>query len=281
MGGSLLIGEVAKGFEDVLSQTALELTPPSSVEWTFPVDSLQVDGKALDLPAPTVAGVNKLVGLLDTGTSNILVPLTVVRAIYNQIEGAQTFLASPTREVWVLPCSAIPPSLTFIIGGQQIPIHPLDLNVVGGVYETPSGGLVTVCFGGVIATEPVAGLFDFVLGTPFLRNVYSLFDYGNQITNSSSTSSPTVKFLSVTNPSQAAAQFNQTRAAQLQRAPPASGDQIAAILSGSPYFRVVNPINPSLGGGSMEIPNSSPSRYQLHFNLFTSGLVVVSLFMLS
>jgi Eukaryotic aspartyl protease len=280
MGGSFLIGEVQEGYEDIMSQTALELVPQDSVEWTFPVQSLLVDGQELDLPIPTVSGSSTHVGLIDSGTSNILVPLTVVQAIYQQVEGAQTFLASPTREVWVLPCSAIPPSLTFVIGDQEIPIHPLDLNVVGGVYETAAGGLITVCFGGVIATEPVAGVFDFVLGTPFLRNVYSLFDYGNRINTLSTASPPTVRVLAVTNPQQAAAEFNQVRAAQLQHAPPASGDQIAAILSGSPDFIPVNPINPSLGGGSIDANSSSPSRHQptlrlLNFLLLASSLLTL------
>jgi len=246
------------------------------MEWTFPVDSLMVGGQAVDLPTPTVIGLDKSVGLIDTGTSNILVPLTVVRAIYGQIVGAQTFLANPRTEVWVLPCGVIPPSLTFVVGGQQIPIHPLDLNIVGGVFETPSGGLVTICFGGVIATEPVAGEFDFVLGTPFLRNVYTLFDYGDEITNSSSTSSqsPTIQFLSITAPLQAATEFNQTRAAQLQRAPPASGDQIAAILNGSPDFTPVNPINPTLGGGTIDTSSSVPSRHQSFALCFRFGLLI-------
>jgi len=199
------------------------------------------------------------VGLIDTGTSNILVPVAVVRAIYGQIAGAQTFLSSPTTEVWIIPCTVIPPSLTFVIGGQTIPIHPLDLSVIGGVYETAGGGLITVCFGGAIATEPVAGKFDFVLGTPFLRNVYTMFNYGHKITNSSSTTSPTIQFLSITT-DQAVSEFNRTRAAQLQRAPPASGDQIAAILNGSPDFTPVYPINPTLGGGSANKSSSSPTR---------------------
>lgn len=280
MGGSILIGEIQEGFEAIQNQTALKLVPPNSVEWTFPVDSLKVDGMTLDLPAPTVLGSQTHVGLLDSGTSNILVPLEVVRAIYKGIDGAQTFLASPTREVFILPCSAIPPSLTLIIGGQDIPIHPLDLNVVGGVYQTAAGGLVTVCFGGIIATEPVAGVFDFVLGSPFLRNVYSLFDYGNKIRNATGVSSPTVKFLAVTDPVRASAEFNRTRAAQLQRAPPASGDQIAAILNGAPGFRAVNPINPQLGGGKIHIAGSSSLIHQQFRNYLSFAFTILMTFLI-
>lgn len=103
--------------------------------------------------------------------------------------------------------------------GQEIPIHPLDLtqlnNGTNGDDET-----VTYCSStfGTLGSDSDQ---DMLLGDSFLRNAYSLFDYGDftgeegdQVANAYA------QVLALTDPSDALADFKTSRSAALAQSPP-------------------------------------------------------------
>lgn len=149
----------------------IPLVPPTSNQWTVAVDQFLVGGQAVSLPESVVTGAgSSSVGLLDTGTSSILMSTTLVNQYYSQVTGAQ----QNGRSNWILPCDAVPPTLAFVIGGQTIPVHPLDINPISTVYSN-GGSLVSVCTGGIIGTQVSADEgFDFLLGAPFIKNSYTM-----------------------------------------------------------------------------------------------------------
>ncbi|KIJ48658.1 hypothetical protein M422DRAFT_247516 [Sphaerobolus stellatus SS14] len=78
-------------------------------------------------------------------------------------------------ERWVLPCGE-EVNVTFIVGGKNYPVHPFDaaLNVPGANLG-PS-----LCIGAFQNNTPsLPG--DMILRMAFLRNVYTLLNYGDFI----------------------------------------------------------------------------------------------------
>lgn len=54
----------------------------------------------------------------------------VAQALYGDIPGAVLTNISGLGEIWVLPCDQ-EVNATFLFGGVEFPIHPLDLNFDG------------------------------------------------------------------------------------------------------------------------------------------------------
>jgi len=171
------------------------------------------DGKAI----PTNSNASKapahdqhqLQVTFDTGFSLPQLPESVVNAIYSGAKGAQLVnVPAFNGYVWIVDCEA-EINVTFKIGGQSIPIHPLD---VTRQMEGVNGD--SFCYGtyqSVIAgaQDPT---FDGILGMTFLSNVYLLLDYGDFTDgNTSNTAAPYVQILSTTNPAAAHADFVATR----------------------------------------------------------------------
>ncbi|KAL1412088.1 hypothetical protein Q8F55_003085 [Vanrija albida] len=95
-----------------------------------------------------------------------------------------------------------PITLTVTIGGYDYPIHPLDMS-----YVDPNDPTQSTCIGAV-QVAPLANNADFVLGSSFLKNVYSVFKYPDA---SKGAWQPTVGFVPLTNPSVAARDFYAVR----------------------------------------------------------------------
>ncbi|TXT07401.1 hypothetical protein VHUM_03121 [Vanrija humicola] len=100
-----------------------------------------------------------------------------------------------------MPCN-VPITLTVTIGGFDYPIHPLDMS-----YVDPSDPTQSTCIGAV-QVAPLANNADFVLGSSFLKNVYSVFQYPDA---SKGGWQPNVGFVSLTNPSVASQDFYAVR----------------------------------------------------------------------
>jgi hypothetical protein len=60
--------------------------------------------------------------MLDSGTSDTIVPLNVSNSIYSGVQGAEFDNSSG---MWLCPCNA-EINVTVVFGGQSYPIHPLD-----------------------------------------------------------------------------------------------------------------------------------------------------------
>ena len=101
-GGSFTIGEVLDKYAAVLNAPKLPQYPPGRGRWTTLLDSLKVDGKALDLESK-VEGTpsGKIVALLDTGNPTAEIPSKLFNDIYSAIPGA---VYENGSQSWVVPC---------------------------------------------------------------------------------------------------------------------------------------------------------------------------------
>ncbi|KAG9027578.1 hypothetical protein FRB95_007609 [Tulasnella sp. JGI-2019a] len=173
------------------------------------------DGKPIivssNIPVARGAGNGRLVALFDTGYSLPQVPKVIADAIYAHIPGAY-FNAGLEGGLWTLPCTE-ETSITFVFGGQKIFIHPLDVSmseIYGDILEPINGS--PMCFGGFQPIQSPSAPYDMILGMGFLRNAYTLFDYGNFLYESPKDSAaPYIQLLSLTNPADAHADFVNVR----------------------------------------------------------------------
>lgn len=103
--------------------------------------------------------------------------------------------------------------------GQEIPIHPLDLTQLNNGTNDDNED-VTYCSStfGTLGSDSDQ---DMLLGDSFLRNAYSLFDYGDftgeegdQVANAYA------QLLALTDPSDALSDFKTSRSAALAQSPP-------------------------------------------------------------
>ncbi|KAG0244660.1 hypothetical protein BGW41_006899 [Actinomortierella wolfii] len=122
--------------------------------WQVAVDDVAVDGNQLGTSAQ---------GIIDTGTTLVLVDDTTAAAIHSHIEGSVW-----TNDGWTVPCSLVTSNATvsFMMGGQFFDVAFADLS-----REEVGGGN---CYSGVQGGE--AQLW--ILGDVFIKNNYCVFDQG-------------------------------------------------------------------------------------------------------
>jgi hypothetical protein len=125
-------------------------------DWAIKMDDLAYDGKN--------AGVKGRVTYIDTGTSYIFGPPDDVAALHKLIPGAK----SDDGFTYTVPCDSHK-VLTVSIAGVAYNIAPNDW------MSPPVGDRCTSNFYGYAVVEGT-----WLLGDSFLKNVYSVFDFGEQ-----------------------------------------------------------------------------------------------------
>ncbi|WVF66245.1 hypothetical protein IAT40_000985 [Kwoniella sp. CBS 6097] len=137
-------------------------------------------------------------------------------------------------------------AITFNIGGQTVPVHPLDMT-----YTDPEDASQTTCIGMIQYSSNLGDSGDFILGSSFLKNVYSIFQYPD--TNKQKTWQPTIGLIPLTNASIASQDFYAVRV-QRQSLTSVSSDQ-QAENGGSPTY---NPgAQTSSGGDGKKVVNTA------------------------
>ncbi|KAJ6471408.1 aspartic peptidase domain-containing protein [Mycena sanguinolenta] len=280
--GSLTIGEYDTDYEGVQNSPRLSQTPAGSGVWSIVLDSFKVGGTPITWPSTLAAApAGRNIVLLDTGTTNILMPQAQVDAIYSTIPGAALTQdpniplahASESHNVWVVPCTAeIDVVTTF--AGQDFAIHPLDVTDLV-VLQTPDGTHnFTVCLNAFTDIGPIGqGQTDALFGDSFLRNVYTAFDFG---TGGPTVGTPFVQMLSATNATKSAADLVAVRAAAMQSMPPELNPiDLIRVFNGS--LNAADAVPVAATGGSDAAKKSGASR-----RTFAPGVGVVlgSIFLL-
>ncbi|GBE88337.1 acid protease [Sparassis crispa] len=213
-GGALTISEIVTNFEAVLEAPPLPVYSDNAFS-TF-MDGVYLDGKFLtgNSFGPNGTGVNANPGpnqtivLLDSGTSLMIAPPYYVDGIYKDIPGAQWI---PSMKTYSVPCST-KLNISMVFGESIYAVDPLDSTHV----DVSDDGSFT-CIG-AISYSSASGGVDFILGSSFLRNVYTLFHWGNWTENR--TNQPYMQLLSLTDPDKAWANFdtlNLERIGQIQQ----------------------------------------------------------------
>ncbi|KAM5542840.1 hypothetical protein V8D89_003504 [Ganoderma adspersum] len=218
--GLLVISAHAVGFEHVADAPRLPRAAPQ--HWSVAMDAMLINGQSFAFNQSTVAGVpaGKVVAALDTGSSYPTLPTAAIAAIYGSVPGA---VYDDTSDLWLLPCDSSP-NVTFVFGGQQFPVHPLDLTFP--VTATLSinekwNNEITGCINTFQSfdTDPtVSDGFDIVLADAFLHNVYASFDYGDWNTTNTD-GVPFVQLISTTDSATMWHDFRANRTATLAQLP--------------------------------------------------------------
>jgi len=183
-GGSIDIGFVNSSFTNIryISLTA-------QTYWNIPLQTITIGGSQVQSGAGAA---------IDTGTTLIGGPISLMDQIYSHIPGA-TKGTGNLQGFYLFSCSQAPRvSLTF--GDQMYAIKPADFSLhVDTTGETCAGAFVGIDVGS-------SSGISWVVGDAFLKNVYSVYRYsppavgfqaltggggGGNVTTSTSSTSPT------------------------------------------------------------------------------------------
>lgn len=159
-GGSFTMGFVNSSlYTGTIDYQALPITPSY---WILPMKSLTVQGNSVTIPSGSSS-----YSAIDTGTTLVGGPSSVIQNMFAQIPGSQPGTGN-WQGYWTYPCStAVNVAISF--GGPSWPISPADFQLtkltssqcVGAFFELNTGG-----------SAP-----NWIIGDTFLKNVYSVFRY--------------------------------------------------------------------------------------------------------
>ncbi|KAG1742312.1 aspartic peptidase domain-containing protein [Suillus paluster] len=216
--GQFTIGEVVPGFENITSMTKLSIEKVYQVtdedqHWQILTDKnngiIGPDGQVIQYSSIVPkAPSGQIVGVLDSGFTLPQVPRSVSDAIYGRVQGAEW---STSSQAWLVPCGQLI-NVTFNFGGVAYPIHPLDVSSSDFGVTFSNGN--TACLGmfqPVTSAFSLLGEYDMILGMAFLRNTYTLINYGNFVNGGSNSDNPYVQLFPLTNVESAVNDFIQVR----------------------------------------------------------------------
>lgn len=179
--GTIGGGEMTVGGVNSARYTGTVTYTPVTLEgyWEVQSQGLAVDGSI-------VSGTSSLAAI-DTGTSLWYVPTTVASAFYSTLGGQ----AYGSQGYYSIPCSTPTFTLSAVFGDKQFEVDLSDM-LLGYADNTRQN-----CVFGIVAQDASDpnGNDIAIVGDAFLKNVYSIFDYGNKrvgfatLTNSTSTTS--------------------------------------------------------------------------------------------
>ncbi|KAJ6524178.1 aspartic peptidase domain-containing protein [Mycena capillaripes] len=246
------IMELDATYAAVADTTPVPLFPPDTDRWSVLVDSINVDGVEIPLSS-VVPGTpkGKLVAVPDSGTAKATLPADVLYALYSQIPGATVGFVENSM-FFTIPCNTTS-IVTVVIGGEPYPIHPLDLSSIVPLSEDDGPGLngTLICLGSLGAL-PGFGI-DALLGDSFMRNTYSVFNFGNAAAKMPGKDA-SIQLLSLTDPTTAIEDVQNVRMAALAAA---GGAEVVY-----PGFQPATPgstppVSPSAGSASTQVASSA------------------------
>ncbi|KAF8963536.1 aspartic peptidase domain-containing protein [Flammula alnicola] len=256
-GGSFAIGEYEDKYAAVANKTKLTQYPYGGDRWTTLLEGIYVDGTAINVQStiPSVPA-GQAQAMLDTGDPSSIFPTAILDAIYSRVPRAALY-SDATGRVWVIPCNTTT-HVELVFGSERYAIHPLDLSTISDPL-TIDGQQYVACVSSFKGADNWgAGDFDISLGDTFLRNVYSVFDFGDTLANGS-TGDPYMQLLSKIDPAKAIAQVASIRGQTMASLPPELDPAtLVALLTGlSPDPTTTNGIVSPSATDSSTLPDST------------------------
>lgn len=151
-----------------IPMTPDELEAEAYLFWALQLSAVTVNGTGFQLNS-TYANLGvPSTALLDVGTNGIYGPEHDVSTLFTGIKDARMVSTGQ----WAVPCDT-KVSLGFKFGesGRSVEIPPQDW-IYAAVPES------SMCLAWPVAVPPTGDGLDWQLGTPFLKNVYTIFSYG-------------------------------------------------------------------------------------------------------
>ncbi|KAK7963882.1 aspartic peptidase domain-containing protein [Apiospora saccharicola] len=186
MAGVLSLGEIEPEFmvkpikySDVVqfSSSLDNVDSLSTAAWAVSLDGLRMNGVEVPVSPGRLRPDTKHVSVIDSGSSNIYLPTSDFKAVVEKFEGKtevrQSTSQGSTGDEVYFEC-AEPQSLELKVNGNWYLVDPLDMLVSHSSNSTENGTMM--CRGGIGSVDsPKIG--DSVLGMPFLRSVFTIYDY--------------------------------------------------------------------------------------------------------
>ncbi|CAO3567517.1 unnamed protein product [Mortierella alpina] len=161
-------GEITFGGADTTRFTG-ELTYVNCVSnrpWTIPIGGMNVNGRNIN--------VANALATIDTGTTAMLMPQAAADAINSAIPGA--IKSASQGGLWFLPCSGATP-ITMTFGGLVVKI-PHNTMAMQNNKARATNGAEYCLSAAMFPTGSVVAIQEWLIGDTFLKNVYSVFDFG-------------------------------------------------------------------------------------------------------
>ncbi|KAF5382465.1 hypothetical protein D9615_002732 [Tricholomella constricta] len=215
--GQLTISELAPGFENITSTPKLDVETvnrllSSDQHWQAITDENNgitgPDGSPVSVKS-IVPGAPDLtyVAVFDSGFTFSQVPRDVSDAIYGRVKGA---VYDVRNEIWTVPCGQYL-SISIQFGGRSFPVHPLDTVDDNFSWKDSQGNRVCIgAFQPITSAFSLLGHYDMILGMSFLRNSYTLLNFGSWAQGKSG-EHPYIQLSSVTDVAQARQDFIKVR----------------------------------------------------------------------
>lgn len=217
--GQFTVSEVVPGYEAVTSMPQLDVESVRILlgddqHWQALTDKdngiIGPDGNVIKIKSIVPkAPSGQLVTVFDSGFTFSQVPRDVSDAIYGRVQGA---MYDASKEWWTVPCGQYL-NLTFNFGGKPYPIHSLD--VVDNNFNIVNPAGQPACIGAfqpITSAFSLLGNYDMIMGMSFLRNTYTLLDFGNWVeADKGKVGDPYIQLLSVTTAAESKSDFVQTR----------------------------------------------------------------------
>ncbi|KAJ7029302.1 aspartic peptidase domain-containing protein [Mycena alexandri] len=224
--GDLTVGEVMPNYTNITSQPKLPVTVVSvsnqaNQHFQILLDAdgfIGPDGSSIPITSVVSSTKNKKQAtvVIDTGFSLPQVSASIAKAIYSQFSDAELVNDPDVGQIWFVPCTQ-EVNVTLKFGGNAFPVHPLDATIDPTIFgltarKTASGQ--NACLG---LFQPVSfdtgsnPSYDIIFGMAFLRNVYTLIDFGDFVADSKGKADPYIQFLSITDPADAHSDFVKSR----------------------------------------------------------------------
>ncbi|TFK52509.1 acid protease [Heliocybe sulcata] len=234
--GTFTISELVSGYENITSMPKISVEKVHKLtdadqHWQIYTDKNGVigpDGEPIEIKSIVPSAPDgQLVAVLDSGFTLPQVPRELSDAIYGRVQGA---VYDTNSQVWTVPCDQLV-NLAFKFGGVTYPVHPLDVATSDFNYTDATGNPKCVgAFQPITSAFSLLGEYDMILGMAFLRNAYTLLDFGDFVSESSKdTGDPFVQLLSLTDNATAHNDFVQVRMNGVDT----SGDAAHALLPAS------------------------------------------------
>ncbi|KAG6915624.1 hypothetical protein DXG01_010663 [Tephrocybe rancida] len=215
--GQLTISEVVKGFENITSMPQLDVDTVNKLlgsdqHWQALTDKntgiIGPDGNPIVVSSIVPSAPDgTYVAVFDSGFTFSQVPRDVSDAIYGRVQGA---VYDSKNEYWTVPCGQYL-NISIGFGGVQYPVHPLDAVDDNFAAKDAQGNRVCIgAFQPITSAFSLLGHYDMILGMSFLRNAYTLLNFGSWA-NGASGEHPYIQLSSVTNSVQARKDFVDIR----------------------------------------------------------------------
>ncbi|KIJ20610.1 hypothetical protein PAXINDRAFT_106243 [Paxillus involutus ATCC 200175] len=159
-GGSFTMGFVNESL--YTGQIDFQNLPTTPSYWLLPMTELTVQGNVISIPTGSAS-----YSAIDTGTTLIGGPSSVIQAIYAQVPGSQPGTGN-WQGYYTYPCTT-PVNVSISFGGPSWPVSPADFQLT----KVSS----SQCIGAFFELETGSSAPDWIVGDTFLKNVYSVFRY--------------------------------------------------------------------------------------------------------